>query len=110
MEIKDFWYYYDLMSRLNNLWCTNNNKILKLTNNMGVIIMAHSLTVYCDENLWCTDNIKLLKTASKEIKNSVAHWLALYHPYWITINKKLLQLKNIKNETVKDVLIKKGKL
>lgn len=39
--------------------------------------------------------------------DTVAHYLAKYHPTWVTKNRKILQLKNFLGITVKEILIKR---
>ena len=110
MKIKDFDYYWKLIYHSNNLWCTNNNKILLLGKHKAWNIV-HLIYYYCtyNNNKWLIDNIKILKLQDSK-GNRVIHDLAKYHPYWTTKKKKLLKITNDENTPVESILIDQGKI
>ena len=79
MKIKDFDYYYRDLIVYNIKWCTNNNKILKLTNKEKGSI-AHILAYNSNKVLWITDNNEILMSYSNQYIN-VKFCISYAHPF-----------------------------
>ena len=111
MKIKDYHYYKDLQIKSDYKWCTNNNHILMIKNIYKKRII-YDMANASNYSNWLIDNKKILLLkyipAFKAI-SIVIHYLARWHPYWVTKNIEILNLKAYKGN-IKDILIQEGKL
>ena len=89
-------------------WTTKYKDILMLRTIILGDTVAHILASHSDITGWTTEDKEILMLQNKA-GVSVAHNLAYFHPTWTTNDPELLSLTNKWGNTVKDVLIAKGK-